>query len=243
MQRKDLFRVSSTGFFQQAIDLLPASTPLFGFQRVPFISRTIEYGHRASLLGYKNSLQMAVEHCPEPEALRCSLEKMLKTPIQLLDSFYGACLSNSNPLLHPARLYSLWKDWKEGIVYTRVPLFYEEWTEEAARLYIEMDRELHSLTALLSVRAETIPTVLEYYESADAASLAQKLRSIEAFKHIPAPMKTVGGGYVPDFQSRYFTEDFTFGLALIRQLAREKGVATPMMDVVHAWGNQFINNQ
>ena len=53
--------VSSTGFFFEAFDILPSSTPLFGFQRVPFISRTIEYGHKAELKGYKESLSVAIE--------------------------------------------------------------------------------------------------------------------------------------------------------------------------------------
>ena len=40
--------VSSTGFFFEAQRLLPKEQPLFGFQRVPFISRTTEYGRKRS---------------------------------------------------------------------------------------------------------------------------------------------------------------------------------------------------
>lgn len=227
--------VSSTGFFFEAMDVLPSCQPLFGFQRVPFISRVVEYGHRARLMGYKESLNMAVVQTSEAEALRTSLEEMLRTPIHLLNSFYEAALSNSNPLLHPSRLYSLWKDWHEGVVYDRVPLFYEEWTEEASQLYIAMDCELQQLLAQLPVRSGSIPTVLDYYESTDAASLAAKLRSIEAFKGIYAPMKKTEGGYVPDFNSRYFTEDFPYGLTFVQRLAREKGIATPAIDRIMAW--------
>ena len=45
--------VSSTGFFFEAMNVLPKNQPLFGFQRVPFISRVINYGHVAELKGYK----------------------------------------------------------------------------------------------------------------------------------------------------------------------------------------------
>ena len=41
--------VSSTGFFFEAMKVLPKNQPLFGFQRVPFISRIINYGHVAEL--------------------------------------------------------------------------------------------------------------------------------------------------------------------------------------------------
>ena len=235
--------VSSTGFFFEAMDVLPAGQPLFGFQRVPFISRVVEYGHRARLMGYKERLSMAVERMADPEPLRRHLEEMLRTPISLLGSFYEASLSNSNPLLHPSRLYSLWKDWHEGVVYNRVPLFYEEWTEEAARLYIGMDGELQQLLGVLPVRPGSIPTVLDYYESTDAPSLARKLRSIEAFKGIPAPMKKVEGGFVPDFHSRYFTEDFPYGLSFVQRLAREKGIPSPVIDRIMGWGRSVMDAQ
>ena len=233
--------VSSTGFFFEAMQLLPASQPLFGFQRVPFISRVIEYGHKARLMGYKDSLNLAIERTEHPEQLRDTLADMLQTPIQLLGSYYEASLSNSNPLLHPSRLYTLWKDWHEGDIYPRVPFFYEEWTEETAQLYIQMDNELQSLLDLLPVQKGSIATVLDYYESTDAVSLAKKLRSIEAFKGILSPMKQVEGGYIPDFQSRYFTEDFPYGLAIIHRLAHEKGVPSPSIDMVYDWGTKMLN--
>ncbi len=234
--------VSSTGFFFQAMEILPASQTLFGFQRVPFISRVIEYGHRARLMGYKESLELAIERSTHPEILCDTLSDILRTPIHLLSSHYEVSLSNSNPLLHPSRLYSLWKDWHEGIVYDRIPLFYEEWTDEAAELYINMDNELQALLDTLPVRKGSIATVLDYYESTDAASLAQKLRSIEAFKGILSPMIKVEGGYVPNFQSRYFTEDFPYGLAIVHRLAHEKGVPSPTIDMIYDWGTKLLNH-
>ena len=234
--------VSSTGFFFQAMELLPKTQPLFGFQRVPFISRIEEYGHRARLMGYKDCLELAIEQSDNPESLRQVLQQMLRTPIHLLRSHYEVSLSNSNPLLHPSRLYSLWKDWHEGIVYDHVPLFYEEWTEEAAQLYISMDNELQSLLEQLPVSKGSIATVLDYYESTDVPSLAHKLRSIEAFKGIAAPMKAVEGGFVPDFHSRYFTEDFPYGLAFVHRLAHEKGVPSPTIDMIYDWGMKWVNS-
>ena len=248
LQIKDFLRpdaavgtvVSSTGFFFQAMEVLPASQTLFGFQRVPFISRVIEYGHRARLMGYKESLELAIEHSAHPETLRDALSDMLRTPIHLLSSHYEVSLSNSNPLLHPSRLYSLWKDWHSGIVYDRIPLFYEEWTDEAAELYINMDNELQALLAQLPVNRGSIATVLDYYESTDAPSLARKLRNIEAFKGIPAPMKETAGGFIPDFHSRYFTEDFPYGLAFVHRLTHEKGIPSPTIDRIYEWGTVNI---
>lgn len=228
--------VSNTGFFFQAMDLLPKDRPCFGLQRVPFISRIEKYGQSARLLGRKEYLALAVEHSRDQGiSLRQTVEIMFKTPVRLLSSHYEATLSNSNPLLHPARIHDLWRDWKAGMVYPRIPLFYEEWTDRAAQLYMDMDGELQTLLECLPVRHGSVPTVLDYYQSTDAASLAAKLRSIEAFKGIPAPMRRVAGGFIPDFANRYFTEDFPFGLNVIRRTAAEHAVPTPTMDQVANW--------
>lgn len=228
--------VSSTGFFFEAQRLLPKEQPLFGFQRVPFISRTTEYGRSAELKGYKPLLNLAVEQTADKEALRLTIEQLFHTPTELLQSHYEASLTNSNPLLHPSRLYTLWKDWHEGIVYDKNPYFYADWTQEAAQLYIDMDAEFQTLLRTLPVRHEAIPDVLTYYESHDAASLAHKLRTIPAFQGILSPMKEVEGGFLPDFHSRYFTEDFPFGMRFIIELAQEKGVQIPKMKEVYEWG-------
>lgn len=228
--------VSSTGFFFEAQRLLPKEQPLFGFQRVPFISRTTEYGRSAELKGYKPLLNLAVEQTADKEALRLTIEQLFHTPTQLLQSHYEASLTNSNPLLHPSRLYTLWNDWHEGIVYDKNPYFYADWTQEAAQLYIDMDAEFQTLLRTLPVRSEAIPDVLTYYESHDAASLAHKLRTIPAFQGILSPMKEVEGGFLPDFHSRYFTEDFPFGMRFIIELAQEKGVQIPKIKEVYKWG-------
>ena len=89
----------------------------------------------------------------------------------------------------------------------------------------------------LGLPAGCIPTVLDYYESTDAASLTRKLCSIAAFQGIPSPMRVCQDGrYEPDFNSRYFTEDFPYGLRFARDVARQNGVACPHMDEVMDWG-------
>ena len=230
--------VSNTGFFYQAHEVMQGQT-IFGFQRVPFISRIVEYGKEADLLGSKKSLSVCVEN-GNGNAIRMMMEQLFHTPVKLLDNFYEVSLSNSNPLLHPARLYTMWKDWKPSIVYNRVPPFYAEWTDEASQLLIDMDNELQQLLQLLPVNPSSIPSILEYYESSDASSLTRKIRSIPAFANIMSPMKKVKGGYIPDLYSRYFTEDFECGTFYIRDTARLKGVSTPTIDVVCNWYEQII---
>lgn len=231
---------SSTGFFFNAMEILNEDVPLWGFQRVPFICRTREYGQSANLLGYKSNLNIAIERTDEKEDFRLLIEKLFKTPVSLLNNFYEATLTNSNPLLHTSRLYTMFGASNEGRTFPRMILFYEEWTEEAAQLLIDMDEEFFRLLEVLPVKPNYLPRIQEYYESHDARSLAQKLSSIQGFKGITSPMKQTAQGWIPDFASRYFTEDFPYGLHFIWQLAKEKGIATPKIDMVYQWGMSKI---
>lgn len=227
--------VCSTGFFFVAHRILGEDASLFGFQRVPYIARTVEYGHSANLLGYKQQLAIAVENVTDKEVFRQQVETLWMTPTKLLSSYYEASLTNSNPILHTGRLYTLWQDWN-GDVYDHNILFYKEWTNEASQKLIDMDAEFMHLLDVLPVTPGAIPSLLEYYESHDAASLTQKISSIPAFQEITSPMKEVAGGWVPDFESRYFSEDFPYGLRFIVELAKEKHIDAPNLIEVFEWG-------
>lgn len=240
--RKDAFIgsvFSSTGFFFDAREILAPDQPLWGFQRVPFIARVGEYGHSAHLLGYKSELKVAVENVPigEKQAFAEFLSEWFERKVTLLDNYFEASLSNSNPLLHPAVLYDMFAGDK---VFDRKIYLYKEWSESAAELLIKMDEEFFRLLEVLPVRRGFLPTILDYYESKDAASLAAKLRSIPAFQNLEAPMKQGPTGWVPDYSSRYFKEDFPYGLKLICTLAHEKGVHVPTLDRVLEWGMSRI---
>ena len=225
--------VSNTGFFFHAHEMIPTQT-IFGFQRVPFISRIVEYGKEADLLGSKKSLSLCVEN-GNGNAIRMTIEHLLHTPVKLLGNFYEVSLSNSNPLLHPARLYTMWKDWNPAVQFERIPPFYAEWDDAASQLLIDMDDELQELLKHLPVNPKSVPSILDYYESTDASSLTRKIRSIPAFKSILSPMKQRGNGFIPDLDSRYFTEDFECGTFYIRDTARLNCIETPAIDRVCEW--------
>lgn len=193
-----------TGFFLFAHKHLPPTTKLFALQRVPFVSRVVEYGKEANLLGYRDKLIMAIENVEDNEAFRKLIENGFGEPVELCDSFYEVTLSNSNPILHTGRLYTMWKDW-DGKLYDRCSLFYKEWTIEASQLEVEMDREFFALLKKLNVSTKHIATLLEHYESTNAEGMTTKLQSIESLSTIKSPMKQVDGGWIPDFNSRYFT--------------------------------------
>lgn len=229
---------SSTGFFFEALRILSPSQPLWGFQRVPFICRVQEYGSSARLLGYKPCYHIAVENVPDEQKRKFAdmISEWFERPVHLLKNYYEASLTNSNPLLHTSRLYTMFGRENEGRVYPRMINFYEDWTVEAADVLIKMDREFFELLKVLPVTEGYLPPILEYYESHDAQSLAAKLSSIAGFKGITSPMIQTEEGWIPDFKSRYFTEDFPYGLKYIWQLAHTYNISTPVIDEVYQWG-------
>lgn len=229
---------SSTGFFFEALRILSPSQPLWGFQRVPFICRVQEYGSSARLLGYKPCYHIAVENVPDEQKRKFAdmISEWFERPVHLLKNYYEASLTNSNPLLHTSRLYTMFGRENEDRVYPRMINFYEDWTVEAADVLIKMDREFFELLKVLPVTEGYLPPILEYYESHDAQSLAAKLSSIAGFKGITSPMIQTEGGWIPDFKSRYFTEDFPYGLKYIWQLAHAYNISTPVIDEVYQWG-------
>lgn len=232
---------SSTGFFFEALEILDNDVPLWGFQRVPFIARTNVYGESAHLLGYKTSHNIAVEHCEDKERFRSQIEKLFDAPVHLLNNYYEASFTNSNPILHPSRLYTLFKDWNKNVYYDHQFLFYEEWTNEASELLITLDKELFSVLAKLPVAPDFLMPILPYYESTDAESLTRKIRSINGFKGITTPMIFSEKGWQPDLNSRYFREDFMHGLRYIHQEAHRLGIEVPMIDKVYNWGCNQIS--
>jgi hypothetical protein len=53
-------------------------------------------------------------------------------------------------------------------------------------------------------------------------------------------MKEVTGGFIPDFTSRYFTEDFPYGMRFIVETAHKRNVSIPTIDQVYQWGQTKV---
>lgn len=232
----------SSGFFFEAIDTLPENIKLWGFQRVPFISRTIKYGHEAALLGYRSEFNIAIErdNDKDKESFRKWVEKAFGSKTILRKNFYEVSITNSNPILHTARLYTMFSDWNEDKRYDHNILFYEEWTLEAAELLLKMDAELFQIIDCLQVSKGYLAPLLEYYESHDADSLRKKLSTISGLKGITSPMIKDERGWRPDFSNRYFTEDFGFSLKYIWELGKKNKIDMPNIDMVYIWGKNKI---
>jgi hypothetical protein len=220
---------------------LGKDTKFFASQRVPFISRIGIYGK--SVLTYpKDEIHIAFSKSHDEMDFVNWMEGVLNLKVKKIPSFLQITLSNSNPILHPARLYSLFYNYVNGYVYEREYLFYEEWDDVASDLLISMDKELHDIINLLGINDLKLNLITDHYGVDGVKSLTKKIRNIESFKGIKAPMLPVDKGYIPDFNSRYFTEDFNFGLLVIKDFADLVSFATPMISKIITWASKFSNS-
>lgn len=238
--------VCSNGFFWMANHILGQEKHFFGFQRVPFISRVKEYGKSAELKGYKSILKIGGNKNSDLDRLSTFFTQSLKTKTISLNHYLEATLTNSNPLLHPARIYSMFSQLSTD-VYDKEFLFYEEWDNYSSEVLLQSDQEFQQIISCLSIHQKEIPSLLTYYESTDASSLTKKIRSIQAFKGIKMAMKPYQEKYKVDYTNRYFTEDIPYGLLIIKSFGLLLSIDTPQIDQIILWiqkrmGKEYLVN-
>lgn len=235
-----------SGFFIAAQQILGKEVRAFALQRVPFTGRPIEYGHSGRLKGYKPYLKVAFLNLSAD--IQDKIVEMLiswyNTPVYKLSHWLEATLSNSNPLLHPCRMYVMFKDWTPDTIYDRIPYMYNtDWDDESSECWVKCDNELRQIMDKLPMRVKEVPSVLDYYGCNDIQSLTKKMQSIAPFKTVQAHMIEVNGGYKVDPTVRYFTEDIPFGLLLIKAFAEKTNTPTPNIDAVIYWAQRIMGKE
>lgn len=216
-------------------DAIKKGCTLFGFQRVHSIARLKKYGHAVYELGRKDELQIGAIPSDKTVEICGKVSAMFDMPCVPLSNYLSVTLTPSNPILHTTRLYSIFKDHTEGKVYPRNFLFYEEWDDPSSEMLIACDGELQKLCDVIPLDLKSVKSLRDHYESHTVDAMTKKISSIKAFKGLKSPMTETENGWVPDWNSRYFTADFSFGLKIIRDIAKMFGVDTPNIEKVWEW--------
>ena len=209
---------------------------IFGLQRVPAVARLVEYGKTVCSTGYRGLLHAAALPKSETPACCALLESIFDIPCAALPDYLNLTLTPSNPILHTTRLKTLYGDYAPGVVYKEIPLFYQHWSDESSRLLIVCDAEVQQLCAAMGeFDLSGVKSLKEHYESDTVEKMTHKISHIPAFQGLISPQVAVEGGFIPDLGSRYFTADFSYGLAILVQVAQMAGVSAPNMNDVLQW--------
>lgn len=217
-------------------ELIENGHTLFGFQRVYGIARLKEYGKSVYDLGKKKELFIAAMPSTNTVEICKVMEELFNLKCNPLPNYLHVALTPANPILHTARLYEMFHNYTEGNYFDRMISFYTEWTDEASTLFIACDEEVQSLCRKLeTVDLKKVGFVRDYFEAETPQEMTAKMSSIVALKNINSPMLKIEEGYIPDFKSRYFMEDFPFGLCIIKSFSEIVGVEIPLIDKILMW--------
>lgn len=218
--------------------LMDKKCRIIGFDRVPAVSRVKEYGKSVEF-EWKKTLRLAGLNVNKSDIkVICEiLSKEFEIKFTPLDCYLSITLTPANPIMHPVRLYSMFKDKQKDSVLDRNILFYGEWDDDTSGYLFQCDEELQRLCDVIGVG--DVISLKKHYEANTPEQMTQKMHSIVAFKKVQSPIKQDENGSLKiDFDSRYFTEDFHYGLFIIKALADIFDVETKMIDTIIAW---YIN--
>lgn len=170
------------------------------------------------------------------------IEALIGISCKQVKSYLTITFTPSNPILHTARIYSMFKDCNLKTQFSRNIKFYSEWNDDASEILLKMDCELIDVCEKISNFDfyEHIP-LSEYYEANTVKKMTQKILNIQSWKNLDSPMKQIDERFYIDSESRYFQEDFPFGLCILRGFAEIARVRTPVMDEVLRWYEKFFS--
>ncbi|MCM1235194.1 MAG: NAD/NADP octopine/nopaline dehydrogenase family protein [Ruminococcus flavefaciens] len=228
-------------------NLLEKGVTIFALQKVPYVARTRERGKIAHIMSKKTEVFIAslpMEKCSYVARL---LEDMLLMKCNKLNNYMAATLLPGNPLLHTSGSYVYLKDYRQGQILKEKIYYYQSWNNECSEIILGFSDELHMICEKLPVNLNEVQTIQEYYEAGTSAKLTEKFHEIPSFQPLVLPMKKEKAGYIPDFSSRFYVEDFPFGVCIIKALALIADVKTPIIDEILRWykkmtGKQYFNS-
>jgi hypothetical protein len=249
-----------------------SSITFFSLESTPWVCRILEYGKRVEICGAKEVIHFAVsppEHselvgdflrrtiaiCDHVHAFDRRFPDFLPTTGNNRGGFFFLTLQNPNALLHIAIMYGMWHNY-DGATFQQAPLFYEGITKLGAELCLKVSNEVQllgkSLESQLGVDLSHLRDVeallRDYYGPfmGKQHDLVSMLTTSAVYRGITHPMKVVdedGGKLIPDFHSRYLTEDLPCGLIVIKGLAELAAVKTPTIDSLIMWAQNKICKQ
>ncbi|CAN8068623.1 unnamed protein product [Agarophyton chilense] len=258
------------GFQWIAADILDTSEQgknikIFGFDKLPYNCRTVQYGKRIHVFGYKEDLALAC--IPNKLGLATTMASTISEVIPKLQLYTAAnflvlTLATSNQCIHPARMFGMFS--KRTDV-DRIPLFYEEMDDYSAELIGRVSHEIIAIARGIESKSQQLhqplkldgvlsiaDSTLKVYDVADKSSLKRIFQTCAGFEGIGTPLKKgvmrEDGVqmYEVDWKCRYFTEDVP-ALCVLRGVAQLVQVATPTMDMLITWaqanmpgGYQFL---
>lgn len=216
-------------------ELIDNGVIFFGMDRVPCVSRLEEYGNKVVASKKKKSRAVAI---PNSESQRIAgiLSNILDMDIEPLKNYLTVTFTPSNPIVHTSRLFAMFNDATKDTELNSQILFYGEWDDFSSEIMLKCDAELHKICdAFEKLELDGVIPLDIHYEIDSVVGLTKKIRSIESMNAMLSPLLENNGKFKIDLGSRYFIEDFPYGLCIIKGFGIIAGVETPTIDAILSW--------
>lgn len=225
-----------------------------GFETLPWACRFTEWGRKATILGTKPQILAAVTPKSATTRSLSLLQGLLGVVPWVQECSNNLAISLRNPgmIIHPGVMYGRWgpETW-DGKPHKEKPLFYQGVDKFTEKILEGLSRE----TQLVCRRMEKLVpgfdlkdacTLKQWYMDAyagqmtDTSSLKACMNTCKGYAGLTHPCKEEGGGFMPELNHRYLSEDVPTGLCFAKGLAEILGLRTPTMDKVLCWAQNCI---
>lgn len=230
--------------------LVEKGVHLMGTQRVFSSTKILEYGKIVECIDNRPRIQIGTIKSEDKELGRQMLFELFQKECVVYPNYMNITLTPSNPVLHTSRLFSLFKDYEEGIVYPTYYKFYSEWDDASSDVLLKCDEEVQAICSVLpQLDMRGVKSLREHYQiedvegcTSDIERMTKKIKSLKFLKDL-APMRAVEKGYIPDLEARYFLEDFQFGLQVIIEFATILNTEKKQMEEIMSWQKRLMEDR
>ena len=238
---------------RQALGEKFSQMTIFGMQTLPWACRIVQYGREVTVLGTKASVALSVLPARRQAEVVETIARLIGAPVSLTPNFLSLTLAGTGQLIHPGVMYGLFHTW-DGRPFKSPPLFYQGIDNATAKILQGLSDEVQRIRTHLEERfpgldlSDVQPLIrwlwLSYRDDiADCSSLQSSFVSNRSYAGLYAPVQPVDGGFAPDFNARYLSEDVPFGLAATRGVAELCGLETPVIDQVILWAQEKLGKE
>ncbi len=178
---------------------------IFALQNVPFICKIVEYGRSINIIGPKDHLYCAAYPPERVHEIANTVSLLYYIPTVTIPNFLSITLTPSNQIIHPPRVYAIFKDWDGTTPYDpkKIPRLYDLNEESAYEIQL-LDDEIQAikkkileyypeidLSLLLPIKERIIKQYTN--QITDKSTLKTVFSTNSGYDHLVFPMKQVPG--------------------------------------------------
>ncbi len=235
----------------------------FSFGLIPWVSRSVKYGHKGLTYGCMTENYAAVNPKDYFAQITDEFFDQIcyrwfgKGKVDQSDNFISLTLSVDNQIIHTARCYAFHKQY--GRTWAKkedVPLFYRTFDDTAATLMEGLDRDYTKIRETIKLRYPKKRfkhmvdyLTLEYFSHKYwSNSVKESILSSQTLHSITTPViQNEHGSWQIDENHRFFLDDIFYGNCIAKWMAQELKIETPTIDEILRWaqevrGEKLIDN-